>query len=533
MVGQRKATYGTARPSSQAQQSRARPTAGRIPKSTTPLVDPAHFVQATRDSGYRSPTTAIAEFVDNALQANATNVSINLMDSDRAESATEVLVIDDGTGMDPQTLHLALSFGGSTRFDDRRGLGRYGMGLPNAALSVARRVDVYTWQSGETHGCYLDLDSFSAGRRKRLPSTERVELPPSFLPRTDHGTAVLLTRCDRLGYKRMAFLRRRLQQDLGRIFRHFIGTGTNITVDGDLVTAIDPLFLMSSARLAGASPFGDALRYSLDGSPSTSGEIVVRFSELPIEDWYQAPNKEKRRLGITNAPTVSILRANREIDSGWFFMGDKRRENYDDWWRCEINFDPHLDEIFGVTHTKQGIRPSPRLVEVLSQDLEPIGRALSKRVRKRFEAAKASAALSAAEARAAHASSALPPLPDRDDEFPEGYAPVPYIGAGQTPGACYRIRVADLKGTNAYDAVLHEGNVLLLLNRRHPLYRDLYAPLADSWGDSDANPVAERLALMLLALGHAEVAIAGEADQAAVTSFLHRWSDVLATFLHD
>ena len=532
MAAKRKPTHGTGRRSSQTQVSRAQPAAGRGRVSAAPLVDPAHFVQATRDSGYRSPATAIAEFVDNALQAHATDVRIQLMDRGSGATGTEVLIVDDGTGMNPATLHLALTFGGSTMFDNRRGLGRYGMGLPNAALSVARRVDVYTWQSGETHTCSLDLDIFLAGRRKRLPSIERVE-PPHFLPRTEHGTAVHLTRCDRLGYKRMGFLRRRLLEDLGRIFRHFIETGTRITVDDDVVTAIDPLFLMNSGRLSGASPFGDVLKYSLSGSSSTSGDIVVRFSELPVEDWHQASIKEKRRLGITNTPTVSVLRANREIDQGWFFMGDKRRENYDDWWRCEINFEPELDEAFGVTHTKQGIRPSQHLVEVLSQDLEPIARALSKRVRRRFEVAKASSALSAAEVKAARASAALPALPNRNDDFPEGFEPVPYIGPGQTPGARYRIRVADLKGTNAYDAVLHKGNVLILLNRRHPLYRELYAPLADSLSDGTANPLAERLALMLLALGHAEVATAGQADQAVVTRFLHRWSDTCATFLHD
>ncbi len=28
----------------------------------------------------------------------------------------------------------------------------------------------------------------------------------------------------------------------------------------------------------------------------------------------------------------------RESDYGWFFMGPKRKENYDDWWRCEVAF---------------------------------------------------------------------------------------------------------------------------------------------------------------------------------------------------
>jgi histidine kinase/DNA gyrase B/HSP90-like ATPase len=62
------------------------------------------------------------------------------------ESGIVLSVSDDGRGMDRQTLRLALQFGGSMRFNSRRGMGRYGMGLPNGALSQARRVEVLTWQ---------------------------------------------------------------------------------------------------------------------------------------------------------------------------------------------------------------------------------------------------------------------------------------------------------------------------------------------------------------------------------------------------
>src|SRR5438552_3803744 len=62
-------------------------------------------------------------------------------------------------------------------------------------------------------------------------------------------------------------------------------------------------------------------------------------------------------------------------------MGGKRRENYDDWWRCEIRFDPILDEAFGITHTKQQIHPQDYLLEVLTPDLENIAKALNGRVR--------------------------------------------------------------------------------------------------------------------------------------------------------
>ena len=85
--------------------------------------------------------------------------------------------------------------------------------------------------------------------------------------------------------------------------------------------------------------------------------MTVTFSELPVHEWHDLPNEEKRQLGIVNGAGVSVVRAGREIDYGWFFLDGKRRENYDDWWRAEIRFDAVLDEAFGITHTKQQIRP--------------------------------------------------------------------------------------------------------------------------------------------------------------------------------
>src|SRR6201988_660506 len=107
------------------------------------------FIQATRDSGYKSTASALSDLVDNSIQAGATRIAISVsaVASDEDEKEIEVSILDNGCGMDPFTLRQALRFGGSTRFGDRSGLGRYGMGLPNASLSQARNVAVYTWQN--------------------------------------------------------------------------------------------------------------------------------------------------------------------------------------------------------------------------------------------------------------------------------------------------------------------------------------------------------------------------------------------------
>ncbi len=122
------------------------------------------------------------------------------------------------------------------------------------------------------------------------------------------------------------------------------------------MTSLDPMFLQSSSAVHGAQQFGDVLRYRLP-TDHGDGEIFIRFAELPVDKWHKFTSDEKRNLGITNTPSISILRADREIDRGWFFMGAKRRENYDDWWRCEVRFDPALDELFGITHSKQTVVP--------------------------------------------------------------------------------------------------------------------------------------------------------------------------------
>src|SRR5579864_7989290 len=110
-----------------------------------PIVAVDTFIQAIRDSGYRSTGSAVAELVDNALEAGARTIDIDVTESAENPASRRVEVVDDGSGMSNDTMRLALQFGGSTRFNSRSGLGRYGMGLPCSSLSQARRVEVYSW----------------------------------------------------------------------------------------------------------------------------------------------------------------------------------------------------------------------------------------------------------------------------------------------------------------------------------------------------------------------------------------------------
>lgn len=492
------------------------------------LVDPANFLFATRDTGYKTTGLAIAELIDNSLQARARHVTVEVTAARSPGRQIEITVVDDGDGMDAGSLAEALTFGGTSRFNDRSSLGRYGMGLPNGALSRSRRVEVYTWRcSIGVLWSRLDIDELISSGDATLPPVELIDRP-EFVPDTDSGTVVRLTRCDRVEYKRSSTLARRLRDDLGRIYRHFLAEGVSLQVNGQPVVANDPLCLQPQSKIVGGRQFGDDLLYEIPVGTAI-GTISVTFSELPIDRWHALSTEEKRAMGVTAGPPVSVVRAGREIDRGWFFMGGKRRENYDDWWRCEVRFDPILDELFGITHAKQAISPRPELLEIISPDLETIARALNGHVRNQFLLVKATEPLSAAEQQAARADASLPSLPHGRRPIPDELKElVDDLARREAP---YQIAAAELPTMGAYEVVLRDRQIVVLLNTKHPWYRDLYGPLAMSESSRDQD-LARQIALTVLASARAEAVLQRSAELGHAQRLRQSWADVLATFMN-
>ena len=89
--------------------------------------------------GYKFQT-AIADLVDNSLQANASEIYIDILS--RKETAKEpcVVICDNGKGMNKEELIEALRFGADRDYKDKD-LGRFGLGLKTASLS---QCDVLT-----------------------------------------------------------------------------------------------------------------------------------------------------------------------------------------------------------------------------------------------------------------------------------------------------------------------------------------------------------------------------------------------------
>ncbi len=83
----------------------------RRERSSFGLMVPEAFVRGIRDLGYRSNGDAIAELIDNAIQAYADRVDI-CFGYDGAASTkkpVQLAVIDNGHGMEPAMIRMAVA----------------------------------------------------------------------------------------------------------------------------------------------------------------------------------------------------------------------------------------------------------------------------------------------------------------------------------------------------------------------------------------------------------------------------------------
>jgi hypothetical protein len=506
-----------------------------------PIVAVRSFIEATRDTGYKSTGSAIAELVDNALEASAKHVNVTIEHaSDVGAAPSSVIrVIDDGTGMTPTVLRLALQFGGTTRFGSRAGTGRYGMGLPNGGLSQARRLEVFTWtDSSRVWSSYLDVDEIASNSMRAVPIPRTVQLP--IRPRTRTGTVVVLSKCDRLDCDTTQALRCKLLVEFGRIFRQALHEGRVIKVNGIHVRPFDPLFLASDANLAGAKLYGPPLEYKLRvpafvKSRTTVSVVSVRFSELPIERWHHFSNEKKNDLGIAKNAGVSIVRAGREIDYGWYFMGTKRKENYDDWWRCEVAFTPELDELFGVTHSKQKVNPTRLLSSILTPEIERIARELNSRVRRKYAGIKGEGTRSRTLNRLQARDHLLePPRSPRESSSLNDKLPGLKLLRKRNDGV-HGLRFAVTHNPEEHNlffsAQLRDGLLSLNINECHPFYSSAYRQLASSDTAGSRQDALQYVLLLLISCARAECLVNGPRVREIMGRFRQIWSDAVAAFL--
>lgn len=362
------------------------------------LFSPQAACQALRDSGYQHPANAVAELIDNSIDANATFVQLMLEASmqigearqRRARLVHGVMIADNGHGMDETTLFHALQVGGRPDNSSPTSIGKYGMGLPTASITYGKRVDVWTWQNGFDNAihCYLDLDELEQ-KGAVIPPVDSAPVPPHWQKRlsdvvkdSENGTLVRWTKMDRMPSTRADTIFRNVEIEIGRIYRHFINDkdikiemsqflDEQTTPDEDprLVRPNDPLFLMRNS--ATPEPWDEKPMFEpWLGCPKkqfiirTSGEdgkeakVYVHYSivtQAALGDQAENPGGLRHGRRALQNMGVSVVRNHREILLADTFIRDKSRSTQptNRWWGCEIHFGSECDELFGINHNKQ------------------------------------------------------------------------------------------------------------------------------------------------------------------------------------
>ncbi len=375
-----------------AQRAYAKKNGGR---SKFGLMVPEAFVRGIRDLGYRSNGDAVAELIDNALQAYADRVDV-LFGYDGTTSnkkPVQLAIVDNGHGMEPDMIRMAVMWGGTHRENDRSGLGRYGYGLPCSSVSLGRRFTVLSQVSGGgLHSVCLDLDGITAGDYTDaqgeivVPEASAATLP-SFV--SDHigenypdgwtsGTVILIDKLDRLEWSTAQGLRENLCRQFGVTYHKLRGEAA-IFVDQAYVEPIDPLFLTEEFYLRDldeerAQPF-DPVRVEVRDPDSGIylGAIVLRYAWLPPS--FGSIDKHRDAVGLNANARFSILKEYH----GLLFSRNGRLVdvqtrtpwttfiNNDRYIKVEVEFSATLDEAFGVTTSKQQVTVSPFIWDLLRE----------------------------------------------------------------------------------------------------------------------------------------------------------------------
>ncbi len=605
----------------------ARSVFNRIVKegANVPLFLSQTLVSALRDVGYNHTTSAVCEHIDNAIEWGSTEVRIYFHQHSRRGGRGrpsykfDVIVLDNGRGMDPKVLRAVMAFGGSLRYDNREGIGRYGVGMKTAALSIGPVLEVYSWQeSAAFYRMMLDTESIGNDSKNlvTLPDAEFLDsLPPEIrdtlttpeaFPRdssdqdllTSHpeelterlgpsGTLIYIPDCDRLTYRSAKSLVEHATKETARIYRRQLAAGLCLYVNNRRIEPFDPTYSLPSARHGKINGLQETTSRiictpTVDIPESEDSHVThpvtIRLFRLPIEDWDQQPRKVlKNDLRIYDFEGISFMRSDREVHNGRHQGIVGKWSSADHWWRLEVDFPAALDEAFGVSFNKQGVRPKSYVVDLIKKTIrdelrvvrEHIKRYWSQRVTEQAQPKLSEAERRATEAEAMMATLLPQPRPRTEEEqrvLDENLRTLSVMvkREGETDDQAFE-RVQESRyvvvfkhdeDAAFYSVETQHGRVILTLNSAHAFFDKLYKPLSEiaaraalpgavDDGDDDESGVDPELAkraaealvslqILLLTLGRTQAEMTlNNADLHPVFRTVRKtWSNNLEVMLH-
>lgn len=292
-------------------------------KAETLLPEARSMILSYRSFGY-TLETALADIIDNAITANATEVRI---DTKFSGEDTIITISDNGSGMSCEELLEAMKLGCMpekvpTKSRSKTDLGRFGHGMKTASFSQCRCLTVVTKKDGIISTRTWDLDHVSKNGWQLI---EKSGVYDFLLTDKEHGTVVVWEKMDRLvndlqdneqDSVKYANLLSPVSSHLSMTFHNFLERGTL------------QIYCFSNLPIKPFNPFLPEYS-SLVETTREEERLGVKVVACVMPNKSYMPNQEELRRtsngkGWVNMQGFYIYRAQRLLlNAGW--MGLKYR----------------------------------------------------------------------------------------------------------------------------------------------------------------------------------------------------------------
>jgi hypothetical protein len=341
------------------------PESLRVVGGDTVEPHPGGIIKAFARIGYKLPE-AVADIVDNSVDAGAKNVVVRFFCTDQA--IRRVAIVDDGHGMlDAKLLH-AMQFGTDVKHASTD-LGKFGIGMKSASFSQARCLSVISMSGGQVAARRWTVDSIRLGWRcERLHEDDAGAMLAQDWGDAKikkHGTVVVWDELDKLqvapGGVEPALRRlfNQLRLALGIVYHRFLER-EDISIKLDSVQYGEPAGI--AQPVLPINPFG----YEKSGDkhyPKTF-KLKIGKSELQLQAHIWPPRAKGNEYSLGGSAAARqgfyFYRNDRLIQvGGWNRLRDHETDPHLTLARAAIDLPASLDSIFSLDVQKSGLDVPP------------------------------------------------------------------------------------------------------------------------------------------------------------------------------
>ncbi|CUT09700.1 hypothetical protein BF49_0780 [Bradyrhizobium sp.] len=343
-----------------------RPDHIRTSRTEALLPDPERTGVMLSRFGYKFPE-AIADLADNSIDAEANKLLIRVVRTD--DRIARVLIVDNGKGMNEDTLAEAMRFG-SRSAKTQHALGKYGFGLKSASLSQARKVTVLSRSKGATCGRRWTQENIGKGwlceilNDKDVASFMEQDFSPLTLEKS--GTIVVWEELEHLKSSAAKIdevihrAQRLLSVDLGLRFHRFLSSSRLEILLDQQSAGQSPSLIKASVKPL--DPFRYPPEATKQGYPK-SFAIELGQGRLKIEChiWPSHSDDVGYKLGggkVSARQGFYFYRNDRLIQAGgWNGIREDDTEPHLSLARVKVDLPPAFDDLFKLDVLKSRVDP--------------------------------------------------------------------------------------------------------------------------------------------------------------------------------